>query len=351
MLIKKGLFKNMTYDRIHQVLWAVVDSYILNPDPVGSRYVTKKYAFNLSPATIRNVMADLEDMGFLHQPHTSAGRVPTDKGYRFYVDSIFQKEDIIYNYTEDELTRNLENIMTDINTLLEETTRTLSSRSHYLGIALSPKTDMTTLRWINLLRYKNEQILLTLMTDEGIIKNKIMTLDPKLTQQDLNRISDYLNSEFRGYTIEEIKSLILNEMHRDKTLCDTLISRAIKVCQEALYFEYNDVFISGFSEMLGLPDFSDIERVKEISKAIEDKHQIIKLLSMLPESEGVKVIIGSENPSAGMKKLSMVVSTYKEGDRPIGTIGVIGPTRMDYMKAIAIVDITAKFITKVFTEK
>lgn len=338
-------------DRVHRVLWAVVESYITNPDPVGSRFVTKKYAFNLSPATIRNIMSDLEDMGFLHQPHTSAGRIPTDKGYRFYVDYLSLKESVTGAYHADEIIQRLENIRNDINALLRETSRALSTFSHYLGIALSPSPEKTTLRRIQLARHKESSIMAILLTDEGIVKNKLIQLDIDLTQRDLNRISEYLNAEFRGNTIDEIKSKIVKEMYHDKALCDTLISRAIKICREALHFDYGDVFISGLPEVLGLPDFSDVQRIKEISKAIDDKHFIIKLIDMLSQSEGLKVVIGSENPSSEMKKLSMVVSSYREGDRPIGTIGIIGPTRMDYLKAMVIVDTTAKFITKVLSER
>ncbi len=340
----------MLDSRTYRVLSAVVDSYIKNPDPVGSRFVTKKYAFNLSPATIRNIMADLEDMGFLQQPHTSAGRIPTDKGYRFYVDSLFREEGAFDTHLADELTRRLESIRNDITSLLTEATKTLSMLSHYLGVALPPKPDKTTLCRINLFRYKENQVAIVLLTDEGVIKNKIVHLDPELSQRDLNRISEYLNSEFAGYTIDEIRSMLLHQMWKDKAVCDALISRAIKICEEALYFGYSDIFIAGFSEVLGLPDFSDLERIKEISKTIEDRYLIIKLLEDLSESEGVKIVIGSENPATEMKKLSVVVSTYKEDDRPIGIIGVIGPTRMDYIKAITIADTTAKFITRVLTE-
>lgn len=341
----------MGFDRIHQVLWAVVDSYITTFDPVGSRSVTKNYDFNLSPATIRNIMADLEDLGFLQQPHTSSGRVPTDKGYRFYVDALFQKEEIKKTSPGDEITDNLENVRNDVHALLEETARALSLHCHYLGIALSPRPGMITLRQLKLLRYRHNQVNLTFLSDEGMVKSKIIHLDPSLTQQDLNRIADYLNSEFEGCAIDDIKNVLLKEMRNDKELCDTLISRAARVCEELLRAGYNDIFISGFSEVLGLPDFSDLERIREISRAIEDKHQMIKLLDMLTEAEGVTVVIGSENPALGMKKLSMVVSTYKEGNRPIGTIGVIGPTRMDYLKAIMTVDTTAKYISRILTER
>jgi heat-inducible transcriptional repressor len=341
----------MLDERIHRVLWAVVESYITSPDPVGSRFVTKKYAFNLSPATIRNIMADLEDMGFLQQPHTSAGRIPTDKGYRLYVDYLSKKESSPDIARIPEIIQRLENIRNDINALLQETSRALSTVSHYLGVALSPRPEKTTLRGINLFRYKEGQVMTVLLTDEGIVRNKCIQLNEDLSQRDLNRISDYLNSEFSGLTMDEIKTRILREMQRDKALCDTLISKAIAICREALYFDYVDVFISGLSEVLGLPDFSDLQRIKEISRAMEDKHLIIKLLDTLSQSEGVKVVIGSENSASEMKKLSLVVSTYNEGDRPIGTIGIIGPTRMDYLKAISIVDTAAKFLTRVLSEK
>jgi len=341
----------MLDERIHRVLWAVVESYITNPDPVGSRFVSKKYAFNLSPATIRNIMADLEDMGFLSQPHTSAGRVPTDKGYRSYVDYLAQRESSPDASDTEQIVQRLENIRNDINALLKETSRALSTVSHYLGVALSPRAEKVTLISINLFRYKEGQVMTVLLTDEGSVKNKCIQLDADLTQRDLNRISDYLNSEFAGLTIDEIRLRIVREMQQDKALCDTLISRAITICREALYFDYGDVFISGFSEVIGLPEFSDLQRIKEISRAIEDKHLIIKLLDTLSQSEGVKVVIGSENSASDMKKLSIVVSTYKEGDRPIGTIGIIGPTRMDYLKAITVVDTAARFVTRILSGK
>ncbi|MGD1075490.1 MAG: heat-inducible transcriptional repressor HrcA [Thermodesulfovibrionales bacterium] len=341
----------MIEDRVQRVLWAVVDSYIINPDPVGSRFVTKKYAFNLSSATIRNIMADLEEMGFLLQPHTSAGRIPTDKGYRFYVDCLAQKENPLDLHLGRELTQKLENIRKDITTLLEETTKTLSKYSHYLGIALSPKPEKTTVRRIGLFRYRTDRLAITLLTDEGIVQSKILRFDPEITPQDLSRISEYLNAEFTGYTLDEIRSKVLQEMQREKVLCDTLISKAIKICQEAMHFGQSDIFIAGLSEVLGLPEFADIDRIKELSRAIEDKHLIVKLLDALSEFEGVKVIIGSENSAMEMKRLSMVVSTYREGDRPVGTLGVIGPTRMDYLKAITIVDTTARFLTNVLSEK
>ncbi len=344
--------RDMLEDRVFRVLWAVVDSYISNPDPVGSRYITRKYGFNLSPATIRNIMADLEEMGYLMQPHTSAGRVPTDKGYRFYVDSM---ESLKSEWAEDsllkDLRRRLENIKDDINELLNETTRTISEVTHYLGIAVPPKPDRSIFKKINLYKYRGNRIAAVLITEEGIIKNRIIELAPDISDRDLKRLSDYLNSRFSGYTIDEIRKIILKEMDSDRATFDRLISRALKICEEVMHSGPNTVFISGLSEVLELPDFSDIERIRAIMKTIEDKHMIIKLLDMLSENDGIKVVIGSENPVTGKMRLSVITSPYREGDRQVGTIGIIGPTRMDYVLAMAIVDATARYISERLSEK
>lgn len=336
-------------DRVYRVLWAVVDSYISNPDPVGSRYITKKYGFNLSPATIRNIMADLEEMGYLRQPHTSAGRIPTDKGYRFYVESLWLGA--VDHSLFEELKGRLENIRNDINELLDKTAKTISEATHYLGIAVPPKPDKTIFKKINLYKYKENRIVIVLITEEGIIKNKIIEFDHETTDRDLKRISDYLNTRFSGYSFDEIRKSILREMDSDRVICDRLISKAMKVCEEVLYAGQNTVFISGLSEVLELPDFSDLKRIKAIMRTIEDKHRIIKLLDMLADEDGVKVVIGSENPVTEMTNLSVIASTYREGDRQVGAVGIIGPTRMDYLRAIAIVDATARYISERLSEK
>jgi heat-inducible transcriptional repressor len=334
-------------ERSKKVLCAVVQSYIDSPDPVGSRVVTKRYSFGLSPATIRNIMADLEEMGLLIQPHISAGRVPTDRGYRFYVDTFLAQEG---NYSDmdilQEVYRKLEGVKNNIDMLLSETTRTLSMLSHYLGVAMLPMPDMTTLKRIELLKYKADKVAAILFTEEGLIKNKIVSLGSEVSQRDLNRIAGYINSELSGLTFDEIRIMVIKEMSKEKAKCDSLISKAMKICREALYFPHYDFFVSGLSEMLELPDFTDLEKIRDLSRAIEDKHTIIKLLDKLSGYEGVQTIIGSENSMNEMKNLSIVVSTCKEGNRPFGVVGLIGPTRMNYAKAIYIVDNTAKFVSK-----
>ncbi len=338
-------------ERSKKILFAIVESYINFADPVGSRFVTKRYSFNLSPATVRNIMADLEEMGFLKQPHTSAGRVPTDLGYRFYVDFLselgggFPNLEILQD-----IYRRLESMKNNIDTLLSETTKSLSLLSHYIGIAMSPRHDVTTMKKINLLKYDSDKVVAVLFTDEGIIKNKIISVDPDISQKDLNKISAYLNSEFSGHTVDEIKMKLVKEMSKEKVRCDKLISRAMKICSEALYFPESDLFIAGFSEVLDLPDFADLDQIRLLSRAIEEKHTILKLLDQLADSDGVNILIGSENAMDELKKLSIVASPCKEGDKQIGVVGIIGPTRMNYERAIYIVENTANFITRMLTK-
>lgn len=339
----------MLDERSRKVLYAVIQCYINTPGPVGSRVVTKKYQFGLSPATIRNIMSDLEEMGYLSQPHTSAGRVPTDTGYRFYVDFLKTEKQPNNAALAAELNRKFELIQKDINSFLDDASKMLSELSHYIGIAMSPNTSVTTLSKLELLKYRDSQVAVILFTDEGIIKNKIITVDPELSQKELNRIAEYINSRFKGQSLDEIKRLILKEMTRESVLCDNLISDAIKICRNAFSASPGNVYISGLSEVLRLPDFFDINRIRELLRALEDKHIIVKLLDNIAESEGTQVIIGSENPLDEMKQFSLVAATYKEGNRPIGTVAIIGPKRMNYVEAICIVNSTAQFITKLLS--
>ncbi|MEW6002413.1 MAG: heat-inducible transcriptional repressor HrcA [Nitrospirota bacterium] len=337
-------------ERAKKILCAVVQSYIEVPDPVGSRTVSKVYPFGLSPATIRNIMADLVEMGFLIQPHTSAGRVPTDRGYRFYVDSLLAEMNYLNMEFFREIGNRLEALRDNIDMLFSETTRTISTFSHYLGVAMAPKSNRITLNRIELFKYRTDKIAAIIFTDEGLIKNRVVSIDSEINQKDLNKMAAYLNSEFSGHTFDEIRQKVIKEMSKEKIICDRLILRAIRICRETFSF-YGDLFVSGLSEVLDLPDFADLKKIKELSKAIEEKHTIIKLLDRLSDFDGVQIIIGSEILMDEMKKFSLVVSTCKEDNRPIGVVGIIGPTRMNYSKAISIVDTTAKFLTKILAEK
>ena len=335
----------MIDERSRKILCAVVQSYIESPVPVGSRTITKRVGLNLSPATIRNIMADLEDMGFLSQPHTSAGRVPTDKGYRVYVDGLCEEErpaEVMGIFRD-----RIERLRSDLGTLLREMTERLSEVSHCIAFASASSSDMVTLNRIQLYRYRGNQIVAVVLTNEGIIKHKVIASDFGLNQKDLSRLSDYLNSEFSGYCLGEIRRLLVKQMSKEKVLYDILISKAISLCKEALRFEQGDIHIAGLAEVLGLPDFSD--KVKEVARAIEDKHLILKLLEEISSSEEIKVIIGSENPIMEMRSMSVVVAPYRQGDRSLGRIGVIGAKRMDYKRIMSMLEAAADSITEVIS--
>ena len=205
----------MLDERNKQILFAVIQCYINSPGPVGSRVVTKKYSFGLSPATIRNIMSDLEEMGYLRQPHTSAGRVPTDTGYRYYVDSIKSEKRHINRDFVNELNRKLELLKKDINAFLDEASRMLSSLSHYIGITMSPNASTTTLNKIELVKYRDNRLAVILFTDEGLIRNTVISIDTTLSQKDLNSIASFINSQFSGCTLEEIKKMMIVEMTRE----------------------------------------------------------------------------------------------------------------------------------------
>lgn len=336
-------------ERSRNVLFAVIQCYINSPGPVGSRAVTKKFSFGLSPATIRNIMSDLEEMGLLRQPHTSAGRVPTDTGYRFYVDSMRAEEQMAGDDLLQALNMKWEILKRDVNSFLIEASKMLSTLSHYLGITMPPNAGSTTLNRIEMVKIRKDRLGVILFTDEGIIQNRMISLERPIPQGNLNRIVDYINSRFAGRTLDEISRMVVAEMEMEKVLCDSLITEAMKICSDAILGAPENVYISGISEMLALPDFSDINRIKELLRTIEDKHIMIGLLSKISESEGTQVFIGSENPLTEMKEFSLVAATYKEGNRPIGAVGIIGPTRMNYARAISIVDLTATYITDILS--
>ncbi|MBF0559206.1 MAG: heat-inducible transcription repressor HrcA [Nitrospirae bacterium] len=339
--------------RSRLVLQAVVQSYINSPEPVGSRYVTKKYDLGFSPATIRNIMADLEEFGFLSQPHTSAGRVPTDKGYRFFVDALPVSEEAaghedISNEFINHFTGKLQVIKDDMSVLFSEVTSTLSTLSHYVSVALPPKPENTTFNRMELIKYKRNIVIAILLTDEGVFRNRMLNVPEEVTQEDLNRIADYINVEYAGYALDEIRRTLVTRMKYEKVLWDKLVSKAIDICEQALHIAEDDVFISGLYDVMDLPDFSDMARIKELSKAIKDKHMMLKLLEEFSESEGVKVVIGEENSIEDLKGLSVVTTTYKDGERPIGVIALIGPKRMNYARAISMVDVVARCVSKTF---
>jgi heat-inducible transcriptional repressor len=338
-------------ERTEKILQAIIQSYIDLNVPIGSSMVTRRFSFGLSPATIRNIMAALEDLGYLKQPYTSAGRVPTERGYKYYVDTLLKEYTFSMNKAiVQELFNRLRGIEKDLQQLINETSKTLSFFSSYLGIVTPPRAEDRTLKHIRVIKYESNKALSVLIFGDGTLKNRIIDLERTYTQRELDKITNYLNISFGGISLSEVKNRVAYQLSRESIICDKLIAKSLMVCKELISVENEDMLMDGLTGASNLPDFTDINEIKDILKAIEDKHLMLKLLAQVDSSEGVQVFVGLENIIPSMKKLSMVVSTYTDSVDARGTIGIIGPIRMNYRELIPIVDRTAKTLTKVLSE-
>lgn len=337
--------------RRKEILWAIIQSHIDLNIPIGSMLITQRFPVGLSPATIRNTMAKLEDMGYITQPHTSAGRVPTEKGYRFYVDTLMGEQTLSIN---SDLTKELSNrlsiIRKDNDSLIKEAARTLSSFSRYLAIATPPKIEDILLKRIKFIKYENNKVLVMIISDEGVVKNKIIELDKIYTQKQLDMVSNQMNSKFSGLTIKKVREKIAYQLYKEKTVCDQLIANLLYFCKDIIPPENDEFSLNGLSGTSNLPDFATMKQIKAILRAIEDKRFMLKLLQHVSESQGIQVFVGMENIFPAMRELSMVISTYSNNKFVSGAVGIIGPTRMNYKEMISIVDHTAKALTQILSE-
>lgn len=332
-------------DRSRQILEAIIEDYIRTAEPIGSRTITRRYELSLSPASVRNVMSDLEEMGFLVSPHTSAGRVPTEKAYRFYVDSLVRLNRIAREERE-EIRKRCRLTGRDIGEVLKETSRTLSSISHYMGIVMAPRFTANVFRHMEFIKLSGKKILAILVSQSGTVQNKIIETEEELKIDELNRMSNYLNDILQGLTIAQVKNRILEEMQEDKVSYDSLMARALELSRQTLEDGEVEVFIDGQANILDQPEFADVAKMKEIIQAFEEKGQLLALLERCIAAEGVQIFIGSESHLNRMKGMSLVTATYVTGKNTVGILGVIGPTRMGYSKIIPIVDYTAKQVSR-----
>jgi len=332
-------------ERGKQILEAIIEDYIATAEPVGSRTVTRSHGLTLSPATVRNVMSDLEEMGFLASPHTSAGRVPTDKAYRFYVDTLLEVRNIARN-EKDEIRKRCSLAGKDLAEALKETSRMLSSLSHYTGIVVAPRFTANYFRHIEFIKLGGSRLLVILVSRSGTVQNKIIDTKDELRPDDLVRMSNYLNHLLEGLTIAQVKEKIIREMQSDKIRYDSLLARALELSRQTLSETGSEVFIEGQANILEQPEFTDMARMKEIFRAFEEKGQLLGLLDRCMDAPGVNIYIGSEAHLSQMVGMSLITSTYMTGRNTMGVLGVIGPTRMGYAKVIPIVDYTAQLVSR-----
>lgn len=335
--------------RSRQILEAIVEDYIATAEPVGSSTVARRHAMTLSAATVRNVMANLEEMGLLTSPHTSAGRIPTEKAYRFYVDSLVALRQV----TREEkqmIIRRCRQAGAGLSDILKETSRTLSSLSNYIGIVVAPSFISDVFRHIEFLHLGTRRVLAILVSSNGSVQNRLVETEEDIPQEDLVRMGNYLNDLMQGLTISQVRERILKEMQSEKVQYDHLMSRALRISQQAVTMEDEEIFVEGQARILDQPEFNDVRRMQDIFRAFEQKGHLLQLLNRCMTAEGVQIYIGSETPVSRSAGVSLITSRFVTSSNTVGLLGIIGPTRMGYSNVIPIVDYTARLVSRLLND-
>ncbi|MDQ3255054.1 MAG: heat-inducible transcriptional repressor HrcA [Acidobacteriota bacterium] len=349
--------------RAQAVLSAIIKEHLRTGEPVGSRTVAEKCAgvAGWSSATIRNVMGELEEAGLVEQPHTSAGRVPTDKGYRFYVDHLvgntrLSRADVTAIDRALGASSGESNISPG--RLMERVSHLLSELSENVGIVVSPSLADNRLQHIEFLQLADDRILVVLVFAPNIIQNKIVRIDERLSQDDLERTARYLNAEFSGKSLSTIRSEILAMMCEEKALYDRLLCNAALLCERSLAgeeAEAGEVYVDGASNILAKSDFADIERLRDLFRTFEAKSRLVKILNECIARDAafgdVHVVIGREHTTPSMHYCTLISTPYRIGSgETIGTLSVVGPMRIEYARTMAVVNYVARIVERMLRE-
>ena len=334
-------------ERKRKILQAVIDDYIATAEPVGSRTIAKKHELGLSSATIRNEMADLEDMGLLMQPHTSAGRVPSQLGYRIYVDDLMKK----YKLSMEEIARirtALEIRISEIDSLIKEFSNAISGLTKYAAVVLAPDLRSESIRHIELVYIDKFNILLVIVTSTSLVKSKTIRSEEEMERDFIHTFSNLLNDELCGQTLEEIENstneALTNRFPGRENLIYTILDFVGETLRE---LNQSEVYVGGSTNILNYPEYNDIVKAREFLEFLNEKHSISKLLEGTARKNQISIKIGRENVIKEMQDSSMVVSTYSIGNRIVGNIGIIGPTRMDYPKVVSSLELVTNIINDI----
>lgn len=333
-------------DRYTRVLRAVVAQYIATGEPVGSRTVAKFSGLDLSPASIRNLMLDLEERGFLRQPHTSAGRLPTALGFRYYVDRILPIQELGLS-TRKKIKEAFWRPAAEPQEMFRQASRVLSAVSGHPALVLTPRPQGMRLRHIQFISLGGDGVLTVLVSTDHQVQTRFMRSDVGYSQEQLDRFSQYLNGLCQNLSLGQARRQILAQMQEEKTLFDKMVSQALNLSRQALQNdEEEELYIEGTSQILDYPEFAaDVEKMRVLFKAFEEKRHLITLLDQTLESQGVQIIISPDEHFPEMQ-LSLVASSYSCDQAPVGSLGVIGPMRMDYARVVPIVKYTASMVTE-----
>lgn len=330
----------MLDDRAKLLLKTLVDRYIADGQPVGSRTLSKSAGLELSPATIRNVMSDLEALGLIASPHTSAGRIPTARGYRLFVDTLLTAEPEHLAGAAQSLSLPPDQPQK----VIANAAHMLSSLSQFVGVVMSPRHS-SAFRHIEFLRLSEKRILVIIVSLEGNVQNRVLFTDSDFTPSQLVEAGNYLNTHFSGLALEQVALRLKGEVENLRSEIAALMQAAIAASTEAAQDEQNDVVIAGERNLLEVSDFAqDMSQLRRAFNLFEQKTLLMRLLDETSQAAGIRIYIGGENQSTPLEELSMVSAPYAVNGQVVGTLGVIGPTRMPYQRMIEIVDITSRMI-------
>ncbi|MUT66647.1 heat-inducible transcriptional repressor HrcA [Paenibacillus sp. NEAU-GSW1] len=330
----------MLTDRQRMILNAIVDDYIRSAEPVGSRSISKRGDVGFSPATIRNEMADLEELGFLEQPHTSAGRIPSTKGYRYYVDHLVKLNEV----GEEDLTKVrsfFSEKVIQMEQVIQHAAMILSSLTNYTSILLGPETFSTSLKHFNLVPLDATSAVAIIVTNTGHVENRTIQIPSGVSMEEMEKVVNILNTKLVGIPLVRLKSKLYAEIGQE-------LERYIDHCEEVLgvldkALQSDDeqrIFMSGTTNMLTQPEFKDVDKVKTILDLLDETPAIMKMFSALPS--GIQVRIGTENDHEAIANCSLITASYSVDGHSLGTIGILGPTRMEYGKVISLLDVISK---------
>ena len=334
-------------ERAQLLLKALIENYIRDGQPVGSRTLSRDSGLSLSSATIRNVMADLEDLGFVASPHTSAGRVPTDKGYRFFVDTLLKLKPLHHEEIEDIERRLGSDSANNGRSLVQTVSQMLSSVTHMAGLVTLPNPNYIALSQIEFISLSENRALAIMVMSNREVQNRVVQLDRYYSSEELRRAANYLNDAFSGRSLPEVRAQLLAQLQETRQHMDQLMQDAIQMAQKVFASTRDgdvEYVIAGETNLMGFAELSNVDRLRRLFEAFNEKHDILRLLDSCLRAEGIQIFIGQESGYRILDDISVVTAPYMLDNQVVGVLGIIGPTRMAYERVIPIVDITAKLL-------
>jgi heat shock gene repressor HrcA len=322
-------------DRKRRILQAIIDDYIDTAEPIGSRTIARKHELGLSSATIRNEMSDLEEMGYLEQPHTSSGRVPSDKGYRLYVDQLITIKELSKEDVET-IRLAMETRINELSQLIRQASAVMSRFTRYTSMAITPQMKTSILKALQVVPLESGKALVVVVTNAGVVRNQLVKLAIDVKPDVLIRISNMLNEKLSGLTLEQISSRVISEIEEETGVPREILLPVLEGAAECINLIDNpEVYLEGTTNIFNYPEFRDVIKAKEFMSIMDEKANLCRLLAESLDKGGITIRIGSENDISGIQDCSLVTAKYRVGDTLIGSIGIIGPTRMEYPRVIS----------------